>query len=200
MPSEKILAKKQALVADLAEEFKSAQTLVVASSLGLTVAQDTELRNGMRAAGVTYKVVKNTMAIRAAELAGLEGMEAFFVGPTAIAYSADDIIAPAKLAKQFAKKFEKFEVKGGASAGLAADAAKLDKLASIPDLPVLHTQLVFSLNFPIQSLAMVLNQIKEKAEEAGIANVADLGGAAAAPEAVVEPETEAPAAEAETAE
>lgn len=180
MPSEKVLREKQTLVAGLADEFKSAQTIVVASSRGLTVAEDTELRDGMRKAGLVYKVVKNTMAIRAAEAIGIEGMEEFFVGPTAIAYSTDDPIAPAKLAKQFAKKFEEFEIKGGATEGMAADVARIEKLASIPDLPVLHTQLVFSLNFPIQSLAMVLGQIRQKAEDAEIANVADLLSADAA--------------------
>lgn len=201
MPSDKILQEKQAIVAALADEFKSAQTLVVASSRGLTVAEDTELRNTMRAEGITYKVVKNTLALRAAEVAGIEGLEEVFKGPTAIAYSTEDVIAPAKITKKFAKQFEEFEVKGGFTDGKVMSLEKLEKLASTPDLPTLYTQLVFTLNFPIQSLAMVLNQVKEKAEEAGVGTVQDLlTGEAKAADATPAEETAVEEVAPETAE
>ena len=100
MPSDRILAQKQEQVKNLAEEFKSAQTLVIASSRGLTVAQDTEMRATMREVGITFKVVKNSLALRAAQEIGLDELTEVFVGPTAIAYSTEDIVMPAKLAKQ----------------------------------------------------------------------------------------------------
>lgn len=180
MPSEKILSDKQALVAALTEEFKQAQTMVVASARGLTVEQDTAMRAALREAGVTYKVVKNTMAMRAAEAAGIRGMEDIFVGPTAIAYSTEDVVLPAKLAKQFAKKYEAFEIKGGMTGGQASTVQEMERLAGIPDLPTLYTQLAYVLNFPITKFAATLKSVVDKGEETGQANVVDLVVAAAA--------------------
>jgi hypothetical protein len=99
MPSNKILEMKKAIVTGLADEFRQAQTMVFADYRGLTVAQDTELRTAMRKAGVKYKVIKNKLAVLAAQQAGIKGMEALFTGPTAVAYSNDDVVAPAKLVK-----------------------------------------------------------------------------------------------------
>ncbi len=204
MPSEKILLAKQAEVAALAEEFKSAETLVVAKARGLTVAEDTAMRAAMREAGVTYKVVKNTLAKRAAEAAGLDGLNDIFVGPTAIAYHTDDVVAPAKLAKKYEKDYEAFEIKGGAVEGEVASLENILKLAATPDLETLQTQLAYVLNFPITKLAATLKAVVDKGEEEGQDQVVALqvkheatGEAAAGvdeqPEAVEE--TDAAAAE-----
>ena len=174
MPSDRILAQKQEQVKNLAEEFKSAQTLVIASSRGLTVAQDTEMRATMREVGITFKVVKNSLALRAAQEIGLDELTEVFVGPTAIAYSTEDIVMPAKLAKQFAKKFEPFEIKGGAIDGVVSTLEEIDRLASIPDQETLYTQLAYVLNFPLTKFAATLKAVIDKAEEEGKDQVMDV--------------------------
>ncbi|NJP41677.1 50S ribosomal protein L10 [Oscillospiraceae bacterium HV4-5-C5C] len=167
MPSNKILEVKKAQVSGLADELKEALTLVVADHRGLTVEQDTELRKAVREAGVEYKVVKNTMLKLAAKQAGIEGMDDFFAGPSAIAFSKDDIIAPAKIMQQYADKLEKFELKGGYTDGKVSSLAEIKALASIPPVEVLYGKLVGSLISPIAGLAMLLDQIRQKTEEAG---------------------------------
>lgn len=167
MPSARVLESKKAVVSALTEELRSAQTLVVADARGLTVAEDTELRSAMRKAGVTYKVVKNTLASRAAKEAELEGLEEVFKGPSAIAYSAEDAVTPAKLLKEFADKFKAIELKGGAMEGKVVSLQEIIQLASIPSVDVLRAQLVGGLVSPIAALAIYLNEIAKKCEEAG---------------------------------
>ncbi len=162
MPSEKILDAKKAVVAELAEELKSAQTIVLADYLGLTVEQDTEMRAAFRKAGVTYKVVKNTISSRAFEEAGIKEMGDLLKGPTAIALSSEDIIAPAKVTKEFADKFDKITIKGGAMEGAVTTVDEINKLASIPAPEVLQGQLVFTLLSPITSLAIALSEVAKK--------------------------------------
>lgn len=201
MPSDKILAQKEQYVSELAEGLKSAQTVVVSKYLGLTVAQDTDLRNQLREAGVTYRVVKNRLAKLAAKEAGLDGLEDVFVDSTAIAYS-EDPVAPARILKNFAKKHEAVELKGGASEGKVISLDELNALADVPDLPQLYAKLVGSLISPISGLAMLVKAIADKAEEAGVETAAevyvgksdDASEEAPAAETVVE-ETEAPEVE-----
>ncbi len=190
MSSEKILNQKKSIVNGLTEEFKSAQTLVLADYLGLTVAEDTELRNNLREAGVTYKVIKNTMGVLAAREAGLDGLEEIFKGSTAIAYSNTDIIAPAKVLKKFSKDHPDYVIKGGASAGEVVSLDELMALADIPDLPILYGKLVGSLISPIAGLAMLVKAIAEKAEEAGANTAADVVVGAEPVQAVAETTTE----------
>ncbi len=202
MPSEKILAMKQEIVAGLAEEMKSAETMVFADYLGLSVAQDTELRKELREAGVTYKVIKNTLASRAVVDAGLPELKDLFVGPTALAYSTDDAVAPAKILKKFADKFSLLEIKGGASEGKVVELSYIEKLSSIPDLPVLYAKVVGGLVSPIAALPMLLSAISTKMEEAGAETAADvyIGAAEAASESEDAEETEEVAETAEVAE
>lgn len=178
MPSKKVLKAKQKIVSDLAEKFKQAQILVFADYRGLTVAEDTEMRTEMRKAGVTYKVIKNTLSLRALEAAGYTGVDEFLTGPTAVAYSNDDVIAPAKIIKQFSDKHNELQIKGGIYEGNVVSEAEIKKLASIPSQEVLYGQLVFGLISPVASLAMLLNAVREKAEEAGVATVGEVVNAA----------------------
>ena len=166
MPNKKILNEKMGVVKGLADEFKSAQTLLVADYRGLTVQQDTELRNALRKEKVTYKVVKNSLAAFAAKEAGLEGMEYLFVGPTAIAYSTTDVIAPAKILQQYADKIENFSIKGGAMEKKILTTSDVKSLASIPPKEVLYAQIVCAIASPISGLVMLLDAIREKNETA----------------------------------
>ncbi len=184
MPSEKILAAKKQVVSDLAAAYKDASTFVFVSARGLTVEQDTQLRNAFRAADVKYSVVKNTTLRLVFKELGIEGVDDYFTGPTAVAYSTD-VVAPAKIAAKFASDFEPLEIKGGVIEGKIADKAEIEALAKVPDKETLYSQVVYGLLFPFTKLAMLVKAVAEKAEEEG-------GAVAAAPEASAE---EAPAVE-----
>lgn len=174
MPSSKILELKKAEVAELVESFKGAQTIVFADYRGITVEQDTALRAELRKAGVSYSIVKNSLASRAAKEVGYDALEEVFKGPTAIAYSQQDPIAPAKILKEFEKKCDKFQVKGGVMEGRVASLAEITALASVPGREVLLSKLVGSLVSPIAGLAMILNSVHTKAVEAGAQTAAEV--------------------------
>lgn len=174
MPSPKILEQKKQRVNRLADELKDAQSIVLADYMGLNVAQDTEMRTAYREAGVTYRVIKNTVISRAFDQLGIDGFTEELTGPTAIAFSTEDVVLAPKLTKQFADKIKKFEIKGGIMEGAKVDLDKIMQLASIPDHQTLYGQLVSGLIFPVTSLAMTLNALAEKAAEEGKENVADL--------------------------
>ena len=198
MPSEKILAAKKQVVADLVESFKGAATFVFASSRGLTVAQDTELRNELRKNGVKFQVVKNTTLRLVFKELGIEGLDEMFKGPTTVAYS-EDVIAPAKVLSKFAEEFEPLEIKGGIVEGRFADKAEIDALAKVPDKETLYSQVVYGLLFPFTKLAMLVKAVAEKAQEEGgveaapVAEESAPAEAAAAEEAPAEVTAEAPA-------
>ncbi len=174
MPSNKALEAKKKVVQDLTEEFKSAQTMLVADYLGLTVEQDTEMRAALRKEGVVYKVVKNTLAAFAAKEAGLDSLHPYFEGPTAIAYSTSDAIAPAKILSKYADKIETFKIKGGVMDKKAIDLTDIKALAQIPPREVLYAQVVCGIASPITGLAMILHAIESKGAESGAENVAAL--------------------------
>lgn len=173
MASDKILKVKEAQVAELADEIKNAQTVVLAEYLGLTVAQDTELRGKLREAGVTYRVVKNNIGRRAVEEAGLPELADAFVGPTAIAYS-DDVVAPAKVLNDFSKSVELYSLKAGASDGAVLSLSELSKLANVPSVEELHARLARGVAWPFTRLAMLSKALSEKITEQGAETAADV--------------------------
>ncbi len=201
MPSAKILEQKKKVVKELHQELESAKSMVFTDYMGLNVAQDTEMRAAFRKEGLEYRVIKNTITTRVFDAMGLEDLKSILVGPTAVAYSAEDPILAPRLVVKYRDEFKKFSLKGGVMDGEIISSEEIEKLASIPALPVLYGRLVSTLLFPISSLAITLNLIAEKAQEAGVENVAELvtGGAAAGePEAEsVEPEAKAEEAAAE---
>ncbi len=157
MPSNKVLEQKKQVVQELADKVKAAQSIVLADYRGLTVEQDTELRNALRAAGVEYKVVKNTLTSLAVKESGLEGLDSFLNGPTAMASSSTDAVAPAKVLSEFAKKFEKLELKVGVVEGKIIDVNGIKALAELPSREVLIAKVLGSFNAPISGLVNVLN-------------------------------------------
>ena len=186
MPSEKILEAKKKIVADLVADYKEAQSFVFVDARGLTVEQDTALRTEMRKNGVNYKVVKNTTLNLVFKELGIEGLDDMFKGPTAVAYSKEDMMAPAKVSKKFADDFEKLTIKGGIIEGKVATVAEVEALAAVPSKDVLLSQIVYALLFPITKLAMLTKAAAEKLESEG-------GVAAEAPAAEAAPAEEAPA-------
>jgi large subunit ribosomal protein L10 len=157
MPSEKTLQQKQAVVQEISEKIKGAKAIVLADYRGLTVEQDTELRNALRKAEVEYKVVKNTMTRFAAKENGLDDLSQFLSGPTAMALSDKDPVAPAKVLAEFAKKFEKLELKVGVVEGSIIDVNGIKALAELPSREVLIARVLGSFNAPIAGFVNVLN-------------------------------------------
>lgn len=177
MPSTKILEEKKQIVDVLAEKIKDAKSFMLADYRGLTVEQDTQLRNNLRKEGIEYKVYKNTLTKLAAEKNGIEGLEVFLEGPTAIAFSNTDEVAPAKILADFAKKFDKLELKAGVVEGKVYDKKAVEQLATLPSKEELLAKALGSLNAPItgfvnvlnaniRGLVVALNAIKEKKETA----------------------------------
>ena len=157
MPSNKILEQKQEIVSGLVEKFKEAKSYVLADYRGISVEQDTELRNALRKAGVEYRVIKNTLSRLAFKEIGVEGLDEYLVGPTAFAMSTTDVVAPAKVMAEFAKKYEKLEIKAGVVEGKAIDAKGVAALADLPSKEVLVARVLGSLNAPITGFVNVLN-------------------------------------------
>ena len=157
MPSEKILAQKKALVEQLAEKLKNSCAGVFVEYKGITVEDDTKLRKELREANVEYSVIKNTLLSRAANEAGLEGLEPILKGTTAVALSADDYVAAAKILCKFAKDNEFFKAKAGFVDGKVIDKAEVENLSKLPSKEILVAQVLGTMNAPIAGLATVLN-------------------------------------------
>lgn len=156
MPSQNILEQKKQIVAELAEKMKNAASGVLVKYEGIKVAEDTELRAALRKAGVDYTVMKNTLTGKACDEAGYGDMKQYLNGMTAIAVSADDPIAPAKIMKEFADKIECFEIKAGFVDGGVLDAAGVEALAATPSKEVLIAKMMGSLMSSLYGLAYVL--------------------------------------------
>lgn len=163
MPSEKILKEKEAVVASIVEDIKNAATVVFVDARGLTVDKDTELRAALRKADVSYKVRKNTLTTKAVAQLGLEGVEEFLKGPTAIA-ACPTLTDAAKIINDFAKENKAVEIKGGIMEGKAISAETVKELASLPSKEVLIARLLGSLNGPITGLTIALNEYAKKLE------------------------------------
>ncbi len=156
MPSEKILQEKQAYVEGLAEKLKNAVAGVVVSYQGLNVADDTQLRRELRAAGVEYAVVKNTLLRRACDIAQLSGLDEVLNGTTALAISSDHVAA-AKILDTFAEKNKALQIKAGFVEGKVINADKVKELAKMPPKEVLVAKALGGLNAPISGFVCVLN-------------------------------------------
>lgn len=126
------LQDKQAIVAEVSEVAKGALSAVVADSRGVTVDKMTELRKACREAGVTVRVVRNTLLRRAVEGTSYEVLKDAFVGPTLIAFSSEHPGAAARLFKDFAKANPAFEIKAAAFEGEFIPGSNIDRLATLP--------------------------------------------------------------------
>ena len=167
MPSNKILEEKKQVVESLAAKMQSAQAGVLVKYEGIKVAEDTELRAALRKAGVEYTVMKNTLTGRACDIAGYGEMKQYLSGMTAIAMSADDPIAPAKIMKQFADKIASFEIKAGFVDGGVLDVAGVEALAATPTKEVLIAKMMGSLMSSLYGFAYVLQAKIDKENEGG---------------------------------
>ncbi|MCX7714219.1 MAG: 50S ribosomal protein L10 [Clostridia bacterium] len=165
MPSQKVLEQKKQVVADVIEILKNAQAGVLVDYRGLTVEEDTNLRNELRKENVKYFVVKNTLLRLAANETGLSELDSVLHGPTALAVSSEDPVAPAKVLAKFAKNNEKLEIKSGFMDGKIMSIDEVNRLAATPSKEVLIAKIMGSLNSPVSGLVRLLNTIVENGVE-----------------------------------
>ena len=166
MASEKIIQQKQEYVDELAKKLEAAAGGVIVDYKGITVAEDTALRKALREAGVDYFVVKNTLLRRAAEKAGITGIEEHLEGTTAIALHESDIIsAPKILYKQSEDCGDaRFNIKVGFIGKEAISVQEVEEYAKLPSKEVLISKLLFMLQSPMQRLAIAASEIAKKKE------------------------------------
>jgi large subunit ribosomal protein L10 len=148
-------AQKKELVDSLNKELSGTEVVVVALNKGLTVAEITDLRRQMRSAGASFKVSKNRLTNLALEGTKYKSLSKYLKGPTGIAYS-NDPVAAAKVATDFAKKNDKFEVLGGAMGDTLLDVNGVKALASLPSLDELRGKIVGLIQAPATKVAGVL--------------------------------------------
>lgn len=167
--SEASIAKKAQEVEVVAGKFKEAASVVIVDYRGLTVEEVTKLRSELREAGIEMKVIKNSILKRAAEAAGLEGMDDVFQGPTAVAFSNDDVVAPAKIMSNFAKQAEALEIKGGIIEGKVSSVEAINELASLPNREGMLSMLLSVLQAPVRNVAYAVNAVADAKEGEDVA-------------------------------
>ena len=172
MPSKSILEQKQAVVADLAEQLKNSPAGVVVNYQGITVDADTKMRKALREAGVSYMVQKNTLTGRACDEVGYSEMKQYLSGMTAIAISANDAVAPAKVLKEYAEKIESFEILAGYLDGQVVGKDTVLTLADIPSKEVLIAKFLGSIKSPVYKFAYALQAVCDKDGESAPAEEA----------------------------
>lgn len=168
MPSEKVLASKKQVVADLVAKLNNASAGVLVDYKGINVADDTKLRKELREAGVEYSVVKNTLLRFAVKEAGLEEMASVLEETTALAVSEEDPMAPARILVKYSETIpgDAFKIKSGFMDGAVIDVDTVNAIAKIPSKETLIAQMLSSLNASIANFAIVLDQIAKKQEPA----------------------------------
>lgn len=166
MPSQKVLEQKQQIVAGLVERLNSACAGVIVDYRGITVVDDTKLRKELREAGVEYTVVKNTLLKLAIEQTELKGLDTVLEGTTAIATSADDYVAAARILCKYADTNKNFTVKNGFLDNEVIDVDKITGLAKLPSREILLANVLGAFNAPIASFARAIQAIVDKSGEA----------------------------------
>jgi len=168
---------KQKVVENLKEKFATTKVVIVTDYKGLDVSQMTDLRRKLSEANVEYQVVKNTLLTRASKDTDAELLADVFKGPSAIALSFDDPVAPAKVLTQFAKDNEKLEIKAGVMGGKLMDLDAITALSKLPSREELLAQVLSAMNAVptgfVRALAdvprrmvNVLNAVKDQKEAA----------------------------------
>ena len=166
MANEKIIAKKQEEVKELAEKIKNAKFVLLADYRGISVSQVTELRADLRKSETEYSVIKNNIIRRALKEANVEGLDDVLTGPTAIVIDNNDYLAPSKVIYNFVKANEFYKIKGGILEGKAVTTEEIIELAKLPSREELLSKLAGSLLGTISKLAVGLDQVRIQKEEA----------------------------------
>lgn len=159
------IEQKKQLVEEIAEKLKNSVSTIVVDYRGLNVAEVTELRKQLREAGVEFKVYKNSLTRRAAEAVDLNGLTEVLTGPNAIAFSNEDVVAPAKILNNFAKEHEALEMKAGVIEGKVSSVEEIKALAELPSREGLLSMLLSVLQAPIRNFALVTKAVADQKEE-----------------------------------
>ncbi|MBQ1995647.1 MAG: 50S ribosomal protein L10 [Clostridia bacterium] len=162
MPSVQVLEQKKQVVADLVERLNGSCAGVIVDYKGINVEDDTKLRKELREAGVSYTVVKNTLLKRAIAETELNGLDAVLEGTTALATSADDYVAAARILCKFADTHKNFEVKNGFIDKEVIDVAKITGLAKLPSREILLANVLGAFQAPISAFARAIQAIVDK--------------------------------------
>lgn len=163
--SEATIAAKAAEVEAVAAKFNESVSAVIVDVRGLTVEQSTELRKQLREENIELKVIKNKILTRAAESADLAGLNDLFVGPSAVAFSKEDVIAPARILKKFADSVEALEIKGGVIEGNIASVEEINKFAALPSREGLLSMLLSTLQAPVRNFAYAVKAVSDAKDE-----------------------------------
>lgn len=153
------LDAKQQITENLHDRFARSAIIVVTNYLGLDVAAMNDLRRRLRAEAIEYQVVKNTLLVRAAADTEADLIKEYFKGPSAVAISYDDPVAPAKVLTQFAKENNKLEIKVGVLNGKVLDFNAVKELATLPSREVMLAQFLAVLNAVPTSFVRVLAEV-----------------------------------------
>jgi len=152
-------AKKKEQVEKLTSDLKNVSSVIVSTYTKLTVAQDFELRRTLRSSGAKYRVVKNTLAERAAKGSKIEEALKNLTGVTSIAYTEGDPVALAKALAKYAKDNPEFTFKAGVVEGRVISIKEIESLATMPSKEEIYSKLLFLLNAPAQRLVTAMNAV-----------------------------------------
>ena len=163
MPNAKVLESKKTVVDALSDKIQNATSAVFVDYKGITVAQDTELRNQFRAAGVEYAVVKNTLTRKALDKLGMNELDHVLNGTTSLATAENDPIAPFRILNDYSKKLgERFNIKAAFMEGKVLSDAEIAEMAELPSKDALYAKVLGTMIAPITGLAVCLGQILEQ--------------------------------------
>lgn len=165
MANVKVIQAKQDAVDVITSKFRESATTVVADYRGLNVAQVTELRKQLREAGIEFQVLKNSLLRRATAAAELTELDEALTGPTAVAFSTEDVVAPAKILNDFAKKNDALKLKGAVVEGRVIGVDEIKALAELPSRDGLLSMLLSVLQAPVRNFALAVKAVAEKEEQ-----------------------------------
>ncbi len=151
-------SEKEVLIKELTDKFSRAKTVVVSEMRKVDVATVTRLRKKLREGGVEFKVLKNTLARRAAKGSSVEVLADDFVGPVSVAVSYTDVIAPAKILADFVKDLETIKLRSAVVEGKKIDVNGIKALAKMPGLPQLRATILGMINQPATKLARTIKE------------------------------------------
>mgnify|MGYP000133117123 FL=1 len=166
MANEKIIAKKQAQVEELAKEIKEAKVVLLADYRGITVTDVTKLRADLRNVNAEYKVIKNNIIKRALDANGESALDSALEGPVALVMSKEDYLEPSKIIYNFTKDHDFYKIKGGIVEAKVMTAEEIITLAKLPSRQELLAKLAGALLGNITKLAVALDQVKAQKENA----------------------------------
>ena len=159
MPNKRVIEEKQAVIEEIRTKLSGCQVAVLTNYRGLNVAQMTKLRRTLRDGGVEYAVIKNTMLRLAARKAGIDGLDRFLEGPTAVAFGYKDVVTPAKLLLAFARENKQLEIKGGILEGKVIGPEYVRVLSELPPREVLLARVAGGLQSPLAGFAGALQAL-----------------------------------------